>query len=290
MTMRLVASDVDGTIMGHDGVISTRTRNAFVAVREAGVQVVFVTGRPPRWLGPLAEQLGHDGTVICSNGAVVWNMAGGELLSAEGLGREEVLRLRTIIRELHPEAGFGAECVNGLRVEESFRQAHGGSRLAELDFAPLEDSLGPEDQVVKFLAVSPVLSAEEFHALVVEAVGPLAHVTHSDARFALLEISAPGITKAHTLERYAASLGIDSSEVVAFGDMPNDVQMLAWAGEGYAMTGGHEEALAATAFRAPALADDGVAQVLESKLGGVRVRTAGTSGDMPITASMGGEA
>ncbi|MEZ2372793.1 HAD family hydrolase [Arthrobacter sp. RCC_34] len=288
--MRLVASDVDGTIMGHDGVITTRTRNAFAAVREAGIQVVFVTGRPPRWLGPLAEQLGHDGTVICSNGAVVWDMAGGVLVSADALLREQVLRLRGVIEELHPEAGFAAECVNGLRVEESFIKAHAGSRLAELEFAPLAESLGAEDRVVKFLAVSPVLSAEEFHALVVEAVGPLAHVTHSDARFSLLEISAPGITKAHTLERYAASLGIDASEVVAFGDMPNDVQMLAWAGEGYAMTGGHPEALASTSFRAPSLADDGVAQVLESKLGGIRVRTAGASGDMPITASMGGEA
>lgn len=288
--MRLVASDVDGTIMGHDGVISTRTRNAFAAAREAGVQVVFVTGRPPRWLGPLAEQLGHDGTVICSNGAVVWDMAGGELVSADALLREQVLTLRGIIQDLHPEAGFAAECVTGLRVEEGFHRAHAGSRLAELEFAPLEESLGADDRVVKFLAVSPVLSAEEFHALVVEAVGPLAHVTHSDPRFCLLEISAPGITKAHTLERYAASLGIDASEVVAFGDMPNDVQMLAWAGEGYAMTGGHPEALASTSFRAPSLADDGVAQVIESKLGGIRVRTAGTSGDMPITASTGGEA
>lgn len=288
--MRLVASDVDGTIMGHDGVITTRTRNAFAAVREAGVQVVFVTGRPPRWLAPLAEQLGHDGTVICSNGAVVWDMAGGELVSADALLREQVLRLRGIIEELHPEAGFAAECVTGLRVEEGFHRAHAGSRLAELEFAPLAESLGAEDRVVKFLAVSPVLSAEEFHALVVEAVGPLAHVTHSDARFALLEISAPGITKAHTLERYAASLGIDASEVVAFGDMPNDVQMLAWAGEGYAMTGGHPEALASTSFRAPSLADDGVAQVLESKLGGIRVGTADASGDMPITAFTGGEA
>ena len=72
--MRLVASDIDGTILGHDVRISDRTVRAFHACRSAGVELVFVTGRPPRWLHPLEEQLGHTGTVICSNGAVVWDL------------------------------------------------------------------------------------------------------------------------------------------------------------------------------------------------------------------------
>ena len=74
--MRLVASDIDGTILGHDGKISDRTVRAFHACRDAGVELVFVTGRPPRWLHPLQEQLGHTGRVICSNGAVVWDLEG----------------------------------------------------------------------------------------------------------------------------------------------------------------------------------------------------------------------
>lgn len=54
--MRLVASDIDGTILGHDGKISSRTIRAFHACREAGIEVVFVTGRPPRWLYPSASR------------------------------------------------------------------------------------------------------------------------------------------------------------------------------------------------------------------------------------------
>ncbi|MFJ3957367.1 HAD-IIB family hydrolase [Arthrobacter sp. NPDC090010] len=287
--MRLVASDVDGTIMGHDGVITERTRAAFAAVQEAGVQVVFVTGRPTRWLAPLAEQLGHAGTVICSNGAVVWDMQQRALLGVEALDREAVLRLQEIIRDVHPEAAFAAECVTGLLLEDGFAQAHGDSRLKEQRSANLSEALGAEDKVVKFLAVSPVLTAEEFHALVAPAVGDLAHVTHSDARFALLEISAPGLTKARTLESYATSLGIAAEDVVAFGDMPNDVQMLEWAGEGYAMTGGHPQALAATALRAPACEDDGVARVLEGKLRELAGGGGSSGGNMSGNVSMGSD-
>ena len=69
--MRLIASDLDGTIIGRDGKISARTVRAFKDAAAAGVEIVFVTGRPPRWLDPQRDQIGHEGTVLCSNGAVV---------------------------------------------------------------------------------------------------------------------------------------------------------------------------------------------------------------------------
>lgn len=72
--MRLIASDIDGTILGHDGTISQRTIDAFQSAAAAGIEIVFVTGRPPRWLDPIREQIGHTGTVICSNGAVTYSL------------------------------------------------------------------------------------------------------------------------------------------------------------------------------------------------------------------------
>jgi hydroxymethylpyrimidine pyrophosphatase-like HAD family hydrolase len=89
---------------------------------------------------------------------------------------------------------------------------------------------------------------------------------HSDPEGHLLEMSAPGVTKATALAWLAERLGVPRAEVVAFGDMPNDVPMLLWAGAGYAMSGGHDEALAAAPHVAPPLNEDGVAQVLEQLL------------------------
>ena len=93
-----------------------------------------------------------------------------------------------------------------------------------------------------------------------------ATTTHSAPNEALLELSVPGINKSVTLAGYASDLGIAAADVVAFGDMPNDIQMLEWAGQGYAMASGHPTAIAAAKHRAPSLDDDGVAQVLESLL------------------------
>ncbi len=90
----------------------------------------------------------------------------------------------------------------------------------------------------------------------------------------MLELALPGVNKAVTLAGYAASLGIDAADVVAFGDMPNDIEMLRWAGDGYAMASGHPEAIRAAGQQAPHFDDDGVAQILEAKLAELGVKPA----------------
>ena len=77
-----------------------------------------------------------------------------------------------------------------------------------------------------------------------------------------------GLTKARTLEHFAAELGISRHEVMAFGDMPNDLEMLTWAGRGYAMADGHPGVVAAVERTAPAFTEDGVAHVIERYLAG----------------------
>jgi hydroxymethylpyrimidine pyrophosphatase-like HAD family hydrolase len=99
-------------------------------------------------------------------------------------------------------------------------------------------------------------------------MGDLVNVTHSNAADSLIEIMASGISKASTLAEVAAERGIGAEGVVAFGDMPNDLEMLRWAGRSYAMSDGHPEALDAADAVAPACGDDGVAQVLERLLRG----------------------
>ena len=270
--MRLVASDIDGTILGHDGKISDRTVRAFHACRDAGVELVFVTGRPPRWLHPLEEQLGHTGTVICSNGAVVWDLEADQLVSARTLGLESVLEIRRIIKELRPTALFAAETLTGFHLEPGFIQNASSELLAEFTPAALADTLAADDEVVKFLAIVHEGTPDEFLAEVAPAVAHLAATTHSSPGASMLELSLPGVNKAVTLAEYARSLGIDAADVVAFGDMPNDVEMLRWAGHGYAMASGHPEAIRAAGQQAPHFDDDGVAQVLEARLAALGVK------------------
>jgi Cof subfamily protein (haloacid dehalogenase superfamily) len=264
--MRLVASDIDGTILGHDGKISDRTVRAFHACRKAGVELVFVTGRPPRWLHPLEEQLGHTGTVICSNGAVVWDLEADKVVSAQTMAIDDIFEIRRIIKKVRPTALFAAETLTGFHLEPGFIENGSSELLSEFTPAPLTSTLTAADAVVKFLAIVREGTADEFLAEVGPAVGSLASVTHSAPTVAMLELAVPGINKAVTLADYAASLGIDAADVVAFGDMPNDIEMLRWAGHGYAMASGHPEAIRAAGQQAPHFDDDGVAQILEEKL------------------------
>ncbi|ALV46712.1 haloacid dehalogenase [Arthrobacter alpinus] len=268
--MRLIASDIDGTILGHDGRISRRTVDAFAAAAEAGVEIVFVTGRPPRWLEPIREQLGHAGTVICSNGAVSYDLGAEKVLGSHLLPWETVEKVRGIVKELDPQSYFALESLTGLHVEEGFF----GSRTPASSASVVPAALTPviaDAGIVKMLAVRHTGNADEFLELVYPHIGGLIGVTHSAPDLALLEMGARGVNKAVTLAKYAAARGIEAADVVAFGDMPNDIEMLGWAGSGYALASGHPQALAAASLVAPRFEDDGVAQVIESRLAELRL-------------------
>ncbi len=262
----MVASDIDGTILAHNGSISGRTVEAFRACTAAGVEVVFVTGRPPRWLAPLREQIGHLGTVICSNGALVYDLAEEKILSTKCLSIPDLLAARDAIKTAVPSATFAAETLDGLHLEPGFAGEQSPEALKRIPARPLEESLRGERGVIKFLAKAADSTADEFLTAVRPVVGRWVEATHSAPDIALLEMSLRGVNKAATLSEFAASRGIEASQVVAFGDMPNDVQMLSWAGQGYAMASGHPEAKRATDLLAPGIDDDGVAQVLERLL------------------------
>lgn len=266
--MRLVASDMDGTIVGHNGRISERTVRAFQACVDAGIEIVFVTGRPPRWLEPL-RQLGFKGTVICSNGALTYDLGQEKVLASHLLDGPSIFEAQEIIRGLYPAATFAAETVESFLIEPGFAPSGSLELLGAAEPRPLAESLNG-DGVIKFLAREHDITPDEFLHGVAPAVEHLVATTHSAPEAPLLEMSVPGINKSVTLAKYAASLGIEQQDVIAFGDMPNDIQMLGWAGHGYAMSSGHPDALAAANLRAPAFDDDGVAQVLEERLAALK--------------------
>lgn len=267
--MRLIASDLDGTILHRDDTISARTVAAFAAARDAGLHVVFVTGRPFRWLTPVQRAFGHLGTVICSNGALVYDLEAERILASHTISGGTVGEVQRLIRVREPGAVFAAETLSGLLLEPGFLdEAASSLRMPGVVEGPFEPEQLDAEGVVKLLAKTGRIDAETFQSLVEPDIGALVSVTHSAPGVTLLEMAHPEVNKAVTLAEYADGLGIVAEEVLAFGDMPNDVQMLAWAGRGYAVDSGHPLAKAAAGRTTASLHDDGVALVIERFLAG----------------------
>lgn len=258
---RLVATDLDGTIVRSDGTISERTVKALAAVEDAGINLVFVTGRPPRWMAPVAEATGHHGLAICANGAVVYDLHEERVVESFPLAvvvaKEVVRRLRAAL----PDVGFAVERVDAFTHEPAYRPRWNPNvdvRVAEGDAL-----LG--EPMMKLLARHETLDADALLAKAREVLGDLAECTHSSTS-GLLEVSATGVSKATTLARLCEQRGVDAADVLAFGDMPNDLPLLAWAGSAYAVANAHPEVLAAVERHTASNDDDGVAHVLEQVL------------------------
>jgi hydroxymethylpyrimidine pyrophosphatase-like HAD family hydrolase len=155
---------------------------------------------------------------------------------------------------------FGLEKSTGFAKEPAFLPRAEDASRPELRIGPLDEVF--DDDVVKMLALHEELDPEEYWASVEKLVGTSVTTTWS-AVGALVEMSGAGVTKASTLELLCAERGITAEEVVAFGDMPNDIAMLRWAGTSYAMANGHPTTIECAQHTAPRHDEDGVAQVLE---------------------------
>jgi Cof subfamily protein (haloacid dehalogenase superfamily) len=258
--MRMVACDLDGTIVRPDGSISGRTVAALAACERAGVRVVFVTGRPPRWMAPVAQATGHRGVAVCANGAVVYDLRSQRVLATRALSRGAVLDVADAVRRAVPGGAFAVETMAGFRREPAYIPRRG---LEDVPVGPLGALIADDPVVVKLLYRVQDGVADVMLAAARRALEGLAEPVHSDTGGCLLEISAAGVSKASTLAEIATSAGLGPQDVLAFGDMPNDVPMLRWAGLGYAVADGHPEALRAADRIAPPCLEDGVAQVLE---------------------------
>ena len=254
---RLVATDLDGTLVRSDGTVSAYTRDVLAELDRRGVPVVFVTGRPLRWAEDVFDYVGGHGLAIVSNGGLVWDVARSAVHLLRPLAPAVGLEVCALIREVAPGAAFAVESLAGIALESGFLERHAlpeGARRG-----PLEELF--DDSVVKVLARHEELPAQEFWDLAVLAVGDRAVVTWSSAS-ALLEISSAGVTKATTLALLCVDHGVTADDVIAFGDMPNDLPMLGWAGTSYAMADAHPTVTAAADHVAPGHDDDGVARVL----------------------------
>ncbi|GAB3623827.1 HAD family hydrolase [Mariniluteicoccus endophyticus] len=238
---QLVVSDLDGTFLMPDGTVSDTSRDVLARARDAGLRVVFATGRPPRWLQVLEGLPMVDPYVVASNGALLWDLAAGEAVRRHDVPGEIALEVVAELLSALGDVTFAVE--QGLRF--GFEPAYQwGLTRAETEgdqrfFCAPVDELCAEP-FVKLLVQCRSRDAETLAALAAPVVGDRLTVTHSAFDgLGLLEVSAPGVTKAAMLDEYATSLGIAPSSVAAFGDMPNDLDMLRWAGHPHVMEVAH---------------------------------------------------
>jgi Cof subfamily protein (haloacid dehalogenase superfamily) len=272
---RLVASDLDGTLLTSAGEVSARTRTAIDACRAAGIPVVGVTGRGPRLLESVRGALGGTGIAVLAQGGYVVDFGEHgdrtEVLRTVGMSRGDATAVIGAIEEVTGElivavedAAEQAEALRPLRVQHGFDWPY--PEPAHL--LPRHEVL-PVGAVLKVFLRSSRLGEDELLARAREVVDPaVAELTHAGLGF--IEVLPPGVTKATGLAVALERHGVGFGEVLVFGDMPNDLPMIeavtAAGGRAVAMANAHPAVRAAAADRTSGSDADGVARYLEAVL------------------------
>jgi Cof subfamily protein (haloacid dehalogenase superfamily) len=272
---RLVASDLDGTLLTSSGEVSARTRAAIDACRAAGIPVVGVTGRGPRLLDSVRAALGGQGIAVLAQGGYVVDFGEHgdrtEVLRTVGMSRDDATAVIASIEEVTGElivavedAAEQAEALRPLRVQHGFDWPY--PEPAHL--LPRHEVL-PVGAVLKVFLRSSRLGEDELLQRARGVVDPaVAELTHAGLGF--IEVLPPGVTKATGLAIALEHHGVGFGDVLVFGDMPNDLPMIeavtAAGGRAVAMANAHPEVLAAAAERTSGSDADGVARYLEAVL------------------------
>ena len=261
---KLIATDLDGTIVAHYGFISDRTKIAFAAAHAAGIHIYFITGRPIRWMKEIKDNF-NFGLGVCGNGALLYDFINEKVLEEWSFSIEAQLETVKRLRQVIPPVSFATE------IGEDF--------LREKKYVPRwdigEDNVGVD--LIEEVITAPALkmlarcsdgefSSDEMLALASKALEGIATVTHSNSTDSLLEISAVGVSKGATLSRVAGRLGLTADDCVTFGDNPNDFSMLSWASRAWAMADGHPDLMKYAKFQTDPHQEDGVAKVIEQLL------------------------
>ncbi len=256
---KVVACDLDGTLLRSDGTVDNRSRHAIASVEAAGSLFVLCTARPTRWMRPLGEALGHRGLAICANGGVVWDLHTESVVEAFPLEPAITRDVVALLKEALPGGAWAVERTTGFAREPAYQSRW---PMPEDAITASVEALVSEP-AVKLMLRHDHLLADALLERAREVVGNLAELTHSNSNDGLLEISAAGVSKASTLARVCDERGIGPGEVIAFGDMPNDVPMLRWAGRSVAVANAHADVIAAAQMTTASNDEAGVAMVLE---------------------------
>ncbi|MBL3805614.1 MULTISPECIES: HAD family hydrolase [Streptomyces] len=262
---KLVATDLDGTLLRPDDTVSERTREALAAATAAGAAHIVVTGRSVAWTRHVLDDLGYEGVAVCGQGAQVYHAGEHRLLTSLTMDRRLAgLAVDKIEAETGPlllaavRDGLDGEVLigPGYRVQEGPLVGVPCTDRAELWAAPIS----------KVYLQHATLGDDELAAAALRIAGDLVGVVMAGP--GVVELLPLGLSKATGLSLAARRLGTKGAETIAFGDMPNDIPMFGWAGHGVAMANAHRELKAVADELTTSNAEDGIAVVLERLLTG----------------------
>ena len=265
--IRMIATDIDGTMLRSDGSLSPRVKEALGRAVEAGIHVVPATGRPLMIARDVIRQVELDHFWVFANGAVTRHLGRDELIRGFWMDHHVARDLLDLLRQRLPRAGFALELEHEVAFEVGFE------RVVPIvpDQEPVDDLVAALDEsaahwqrVQKILVYDLSLEIDELFARVSAAVGDRAAPSFSGLDF--VELAVGRVTKATALELLARDLGIEADEVASFGDNHNDLAMLRWAGRGYAMANATDDARATADEVIGANDDDGLAVKIEELL------------------------
>jgi Cof subfamily protein (haloacid dehalogenase superfamily) len=268
---KLVATDLDGTLLDSEGEVTPRTRTALELCWDAGIPVVGVTGRGPRLLDSVRAALDGRGIAVLAQGGFVVDLERDEVLRTVGLPREQA---QAVIEQIEAVAGDlvvavedaseQSEVAGPLRVQHGFDWPY-----PEPAHLLPKDEVLPPGPVLKVFLRSSGLGQDELLARAKRVVDPAdAEVTHAGLGF--IEVVPPGITKATGLAIALERYGVGFGDVLVFGDMPNDLPMIGAVaeagGRAIAVANAHPTVRAATTGLTSGHDADGVARYLEAVL------------------------
>jgi Cof subfamily protein (haloacid dehalogenase superfamily) len=261
---KLIASDLDGTIVSHSGVITQRTIDAFTKANNLGVHIFFVTGRPPRWMGEIREAFGF-GEAICCNGAMLYDLMNDVVLEEWMISVDEQLEVVRRMRTAMPEMSFAVESNDHYHREVAYIPKWDVG-LDNVGVNKIEDAINRPALKILGRCSNHEFTSDQMVEVAHRELSDLVTVTHSTSNDSLIEISALNISKGATLAMMANRLGLTADDVVTFGDNPNDFSMLEWASRSFAISDGHPEAPSFAKGVAEPCEADGVAKIIEQLL------------------------
>ena len=256
---RLVALDIDGTLMHWGGTISDAVLEAVTQVRMTRNHVVLATGRNIQATLPVLETLNiRRGFAVCSNGALTLRLNPGlpdgyEVIDSITFNPAAALE---VIRDEMPDAFFAVEDLGeGFRVTHEFPM---GELIGEQTVVSFEDLCSKD--VTRVVIRAPGQDVSHFDD-VIRRIG-LNDVTYAVGYSAWLDLTPPGVSKASALEKLRETLGVNPAHTVAVGDGNNDLDMFAWAASSFAMGNAPDHVRAAASATVKPVDEDGVLEVL----------------------------